>query len=193
MPIERAWDVDTAAKFAEMMEEIKAGIIEVAEEELVPGVVALGEKIPFVKNRRIVDLNPSTWATRLKSPRHKEGTGENEVQKVHSFLVGFGGITSVNEDNTTGGKSFTLRFLIDSYYEDEIGTDQDNPEKRHADEVHRLCYVLWMSRVLRRPGLVKRIVEFTERRGFAKMGDNVTRESLAELTVDLNAVPMIRP
>ena len=193
MPITRAWEADTPEKFAEIPEQIKDGILELLNDELVPPTVTVGEKIPRVRNRRIVEIEPTTWKGRLKSPRHLEGSGDDQVQKVHSYLVGYGGIVSQNDDNTVGGKSFQLRFLIDSYYEDEVGTDEDNPEKRHADEISRIVYKIWTSRTLRRPTFVKRIVDFSERRGFARMGDTVTRESLAELIVDTHAVPLPPP
>lgn len=191
--ITRAWEADTPAKFAEIPEQIKDGILELLEAELIPSSVTPGEMVPRVRNRRIVEVDPNTWRGRLKSPRHLVGTGDNEVQKVHSYLVGYGGIVAQNDDNTVGGKSFQLRFLIDSYYEDDIGTDSDNPEKRHAAEIARITYKLWISRTLGRPTFVKRIVDFSERRGFAKMGDTITRESLAELIVDTHAVPMPPP
>jgi hypothetical protein len=193
MPITSAWEANTPEKFAEIPEIVKAGILECLNGELVPLTVTPGEKIPAVKNRRIVDLDTGTWATRLKSDRHLEGTGDNTTRKVHCYLVGFGGIVAATDDNTVGGKSFQLRFLIDSYYEDEIGTDLDNPEKRHGEEISRITHVLWMSRTLKRPKFVKKIVDWSERRGFAKMGNNIMRESLAELIVDLHAVPMVTP
>lgn len=193
MPITRAWDVQNSDDFEELCEGVKDGIMEVLTGELVPVTVTPGEKVAKLKNRRIIDINPSTWANWLKSDRHVIGTGDDAVEKVHCYMVGYGGISSVNDDNTTGGKVFQVRFLIDSYYEDDSpATDADNAEKRHGAEVHRICYAIWMSRVLKRPGLVKKIVEFNERRGFAKMGDSITRESLAELTVDLNSVPNVR-
>lgn len=193
MPITRAWEANTPAKFAEIPEIVKEGILELLEEELVPSTVTPGEKIPKVKNRAIVEISPTTWAGRLLSDRNVEGTGDNLVEKVHTYMVGFRGIVSATEDNTTGGKSFQLRFSIDSYYQDEVGTDTDNPEKRHAAEIARILHALWMSRTLRRPTFVKRIVDFSERRGFAKMGELITRESLAEIAVDLHAVPMLPP
>ena len=45
-------DVDTPAKFAAMIKEVKLGILEVLNEELVPAVVTAGEKIPLLKNRQ---------------------------------------------------------------------------------------------------------------------------------------------
>lgn len=191
MPIISAWEANTPEKFAEIPEIVKEGILEILTTLLVPPLPAVpGEKVPEVKNRRVVELDPATWAGRLQSERHSEGTGDDKVDKVHCYMVGFGGITSANDDNTTGGKSFQLRFIIDSYYEDEIGTDDDNPEKSHGREVNMMANALWMSRTLNRPKFVKKIVDFSERRGFAKMGSTLTRESLAELVVDLHAVPM---
>lgn len=191
MPPEKAWDVNTPEQFAEMCEIIKEGILECLNQELVPETVVPGEKIPKVKNRRVIDLIPDTWAGKLKSDRHLAEDGK--TKKVHTYMVDFGGITSVNDDNTVGGKSFQLRFMIDSYYEDEIGTDADNPGKRHSEEVHRIVHKLWMSRTLKRPKFVKKIVDLSERRGFARMGQTLTRESLGELIVDLHAVRMVPP
>lgn len=190
--INSAWEADTDEKFAEIPEIVKEGIIEIVEEKLVtPLPIVQGEKIPKIWNRRTIDLVPDTWAGRLKSDRHLKLDGE---KAVHSFLVGYGGITSVTDDNTVGGKCFQLRFLIDSYYEEEIvGTNEDNPEKRHGTEISRIIHAIWMSRTLRRPKFVKKIVDWSERRGFARMGQTITRESLGELVVDLSAVPMVRP
>lgn len=187
-------DVVTPALFADLCEEVKLGIMEVLTAELVPALpVVPGEKVPVVKNRRIIDASPESWAAKLKSPRHIEGTGENTVEKVHAVMVGYGGLDTRSDDNTVGRKGFRLRFIIDSYYEDEIGEDDDNPEKRHAAEVARVAYVLFASRVLNRPGVVKRVVDFNERRGFTRMGESVMRESLGEVYVELNAVPLVKP
>ena len=183
-------DVDTPAKFAEMIEEVKLGILEVLTAELVPAGITVGEKIPLLKNRLIVDPVPDKFAARLRSKRHKEGTGSDVVEKVHAFMVGYGGIDTNNPDNTVGRKGFRLRFLIDSYYEDDIGTDADNAEKRHGAEIARVCFALFASRVLRRPGIVQRVADFQERRGFSPMGETVMRKSLGELYVVTKAVRM---
>lgn len=194
MPLEKAWDVDSPEDFAELLEAVKAGLQETITTVLIPeGEPQEGEKVPQIKNRRIVDVNPTTWANWLRSDRHKVGAGtEDEIDLVHCYMVGYAGITSVNDDNTTGGKSFRVSFTIDSYYADDIGSDDVNPEKSHGEEIAKMAYAIWMSRVLKRPGMVKKIVEFNETRGFAKMGDSITRESLAQLIVDLDAVPNIR-
>lgn len=200
MPYITASEVTTPAKLAEFIEEAKLGLLEVLNTELIPALpVVAGEKIPLVKNRRIIDLVPDKFASKLRSKRHIEGTGANAVEKVHAFTVGYGGIDediqseTGHGQTTVGHKQYRVRFLIDSYYEDEIGTDADNPEKRHAAEIARVAYALSTSRTLKRPGVVQRVGAFTERRGFARMGESMARESLAEVFVVLEAVPMIKP
>lgn len=192
MPL-NANDVTTPELFADMCEEVKAGILEVLNETLIPfGPPAPGEKLPKIKNRRIIDRNADAWAKKLRSNRHREGDPPNHVEKVHTFMVGYGGLATY-EGQSVGQKGFVLRFLIDSYYEDETGSDSDNPEKRHAREVAKAAYALFQSRVLKRPGLVKKIADFSERRGFTKMGETVVRESLGEVFVELQSVPLPRP
>lgn len=192
MPI-TANDVTTPAKLAEFCEEAKLGMLEVLNAELIPAVVTAGEKIPVLKNRRIIDTIPDKFASKLRSKRHIEGTGANQVEKVHAFMVGYGGLDTDVPQTTVGRKVYRIRFIIDSYYEDEIGNDLDNPEKRHAAEVARVAYALAASKVLRRPGIVHRVGDFIERRGFARMGESVMRESLGEVFVTLEAVPLVKP
>lgn len=189
--INSAWEANTSDKFAEIPEIVKEGILEILNGLLIPEEVEEGEKIPRIWNRRTVDLVPDTWAGRLSSDRHLKADG---LKAVHAFLVGFGGIESTTDDHTVGGKCFRLRFLIDCYYEEEnIGTNEDNPEKRQGIEISKMVHAIWMSRTLNRPRFVKKIVDWSERRGFARMGQTITRESLGELVVDLSAVPMITP
>jgi len=199
MPI-TANDVTTPAKLAEFIEEAKLGLLEVLNTELVPALpVVAGEKIPLVKNRRIIDEDLSKYAAKLRSKRHIEGTGTNAVEKIHTFMVGYGGLDediqgeTGHGQTTVGRKQYRVRFLIDSYYEDEIGTDADNPEKRHAAEIARVAYALSASRTLKRPGVVQRVGAFTERRGFATFGEGIARQSLAEVYVILEAVPLVKP
>lgn len=188
MPITNSEEVQDPDAFADLCESVKEGILEVISPQLIPaGPSVEGEKVPKVKNRRIMDLLPDKWAAKLQSKRHIVGGKE----KVHTFIVGYSGLASI-DGNTVGRKGFNLRFVIDSYYEDDTGSDQDNAEKRHAREVHKVAYALFQSRVLRRPGIVHKIVSFNERRGFAKMGDAMTRESLAEVVVELVPVPIPR-
>lgn len=205
MPELHADEVNTSALFAAMCEEVKAGLIEVIAAEIVPpGEPVEGEKVARLHSRRVIDTSPEAFASKMRSPRHVEQqpsgeAPENEgdpqpledVQRVHAYMIGFGGVSGDGEDQSTGRKAFRLRLLIDSYYEDYFGTDADNAETRHASEVHRLAFAIYASLNLRRPGLVFKISEFRERRGFSRMGANtMTRESLAEVIVDLRAVPL---
>lgn len=193
MPIV-ADDVDSPDKFADIGEEVKEGILEVLNATLIPaGAPVPGEKLPAIKNRRIMDNVPKTYGPKLESDRHKEGAAPNEVKKVHIFMVGYGGVDTLTESPTVGRKNFRMRFLIDSYYEDDIGTDADNAEKRHARELMKVAYALFASKVLNRPSIVERIIDFEERRGFVRVGERMTRESLGELFVRLKAVPLIKP
>lgn len=186
-------DVQSSELFAGFCEEAKQGIAEVLRKELIPeGAPVAGEKVPIVKNRRILTDTPQDWATLLRSERHKEGTGLNEVEKVHAFMVGYAGIDTDSEDNTVSQKSFRLRFVIDSYYENKVGSDTDNPEILHGREIHKIGYALVASRVCNRPGVVKKVVAFRERRGFTRLGEALMRESLAELIIELQPVPLVK-
>ncbi len=187
MPI-TAHEVDTPEKFADLCEEIKAGILEVIEETILPGAITAGEKVARVENRRIIDVGRE-YANKLRSERHK-ALEEESPDKVHAYMVGYGGIDTNIPSTTTGTKTFQLRFLIDSYYEDDIGTSDDNAEKRHAREVHMISYALFRNKVLNRPGIVHRVERWEERRGFATMGETMTRESLGELFVKILPIPL---
>lgn len=189
MPL--ADDVTNPEEFAELCEEVKEGILEVLNATLIPaGPPVVGEKLPAIKNRRIIDRVPATFASKLSSDRHLEGVGTDAVKKVHIFMVGYGGIDTDVPSPTVQRKNFQLRFLIDSYYEDDIGMDEDNAEKRHAAEVHKVAYALFASRTLNRPGIVQRVIGFSERRQFSAMGENIVRESLGEVLVLLKGVPI---
>jgi hypothetical protein len=199
MPYITASQVNTPAKLAEFVEEAKLGMLEVLNAELVPALPAVsGEKIPVVKNRRIIDLAPEDFASKLRSKRHVEGTSTNTIEKVHAFTVGYAGIDediqseTGHRQTTVGCKQYQVRFFIDSFYEDEVGTDTDNPEKRHAAEIARIAYALSTSRTLRRPGVVQRIGGFRERRGFVRMGEAVIRQSQVEISIILEPVPLVR-
>lgn len=185
-------DVQSSELFADFCEEAKEGIAEVLRKELIPEESVVGEKVPVIKNRRILTDTPQDWATVLRSERHKEGSGVNEVEKVHCFMVGYAGIDTDSEDNTVTQKSFRLRFVIDSYYENKVGSDNDNPELSHGREIHKIAYALVASRVCKRPGVVKKVVAFRERRGFTRLGEAVMRESLGELIIELQPVPLIK-
>jgi len=186
--------VGSPADFAELCEEVKAGIYEVLEETLIPaGAPQPGEQIPLLKNRRIVDQVPKTYATKLESDRHLVGDAPDQTKRIHIFWVGFGGIDTSIPSQTVTRKTFRLRFLIDSYYEDDIGLDDDNAEKRHASEVHKVAYALFASKVLKRPSVVEQVLDFEERRGFVRVGERMTRESLGEVFVKLKAVPLVKP
>lgn len=199
MPYIKASEVDTPAKLAELCEEAKLGLLEVLNAELIPVDVTPGEKIPVLRNRRIADYPSDKMAAPLRSKRHIEGTGDNAVEKVHAFTAGYGGIDEdieieVGHGPPSGGfKQYRIRFLIDSYYENEIGTNADNPEKRHAAEVARVAYAIAASRVLRRPGVVERIGKFRERRGFVRMGEAVIRDSVGEVFVVTCPVRIVKP
>lgn len=182
----------TEEEFADVCEYIKEGVLEVLNAALIPaGASVEGEKLPVIKNRLIVDRAPGKWAAKLQSDRHLEGAGDGQVKKVHAFMVGYGGLDNY-EDRTVGHIPFRLRFTIDSYYEDEVGTDADNPEKRHAREVAKVAFALYKSRTLNRPQVVKRVVGFRERRGLARMGETVVRESLGEVYIEIKPVPLAR-
>lgn len=192
MPYIHSHDVTTPARLAEYVEESKLGMLEVLTAELIPGTITPGEKIPFLRNRRIADYPSDRMAAPLRSKRHIAGVDENgkPIEKVHAFTVGYGGLDTDIPQTTVGHKQYRVRFLIDSYYENEMGTDVDNPEKRHAAEVARVAYALAKSKVLNRPGVVYKVGDFKERRGFVRMGEAVIRDSVAEVYVILEPVPI---
>lgn len=182
-------DVKSSDDFAELCECVKKGLIDTLTPELIPTAEPVeGEKVPKIKNRRIMDTTPETWAGKLESDRHKVGGKD----KIHTYMVGYAGINSV-DGGITARKGYQLRFVVDSYYENDIGSDADNAEKRHAREVHKISYAVFASPLLGIPGIVDRVIEFKERRGFAKMGTAMTRESLAEVVVQIRPVPLVKP
>jgi hypothetical protein len=177
----------TPSQFADVCESIKDGVLEVTTATLIPeGAPVEGEKLPTIKNRLVIDSDGRKWAAKLQSDRHKEESPEGEILKVHAFMIGFGGLDTY-EDKTVGHVPFRLRFTVDSYYEDEVGTDTDNSELWHAREIAMLAFALY------RPGVVKRVVGFHERRGLARIGKTVVRESLGEVYIEIKPAPLRPP
>jgi len=187
-------DVDSPEDFAALIREVKDGIMEVVTAVLIPaGPPQLGEKLPAIKNRRVLDQVPAKYASKVESDRHIVGTGANATKKIHMFMVGYGGLDTGFPSPTVGRKNFRLRFLIDSYYEDDIGTDTDNAEERHSEEFSKVAYALFASKVLNRPSVVEMVMDIQERRGFVRFGERMARESLCELFVKVKAVPLVKP
>lgn len=179
----------TPDQFADVCEDAKEGVLEIVNATLVPAITVSGEKVPIVKDRIVSDRDSHSWAAKLQSLRHLEGTGDNEVRKVHAFVVDFGGLDTY-QDMTVRHVPYRLRFTIDSYYEDETGITNDNPSIWHSREIAKLAQALYLSRTANRPATVKRVTGFTERRGLARIGETVVRESLAEVYLEIKPVPI---
>lgn len=195
----------TSEEFATLVESVKTKLADLIETELVPENETLGEKVPQVLRRLLVRRDGREWVAKLQSGRHLEVEvidGINTpVEKVHTFMIGHGGIDEYNPQNKDNRSNFwRLRFTIDSYYQDAVETDTDNPEKRHAAEVSRIAHLLKESRLkgdfrVPFPGVgnegsnaIYRVEGFRERRGLARMGDVLVRESLAEVFVLLQPI-----
>jgi hypothetical protein len=184
----------TPEGFADLCEEARQGLVKVIKDTVIPpGEPVEGEKLPEVFDRLIVDPDGDLWAAALTSERHVEvppGGGE-PVQKVHALMVGWGGLETYDEPSTNQA-GFRLRFVLDAYYEDEIGTNADNPEKWQAREIAMLAWSLLSSRTLGKPGIVLQVYAFRERRGVRRMGERRVRQSLGEVWVDLQPVTLKR-
>jgi hypothetical protein len=179
-------------------EAARQGLIEVIRETVIPpGEPQPGEKVAEVFDRLIVDSDGDQWAAALTSPRHVEqppleaGPDAQPVEKVHAVMVDAGGIETYEEPSTNQA-GFRLRFVLDAYYEDEIGTNADNPAKWQAREIAMLAWAILSSRTLNRPGIVLQVYAFRERRGLRRMGERKVRQSLGEVWVDLQPVTLKR-
>lgn len=180
----------TPEEFAAYVETIKDRVAALISGELVPSSSEVGEKVPAVHKRLIIDRNNEAWAARLRSDRHIETVSVDGVDQqepvVHAFMVGYGGIET-RPSSVVRTVAYNLRFTIDSYYQDVPGTDADNAEKNHGSEIFRATHVLMTTRPFGVAG-VARATEFRERRGLAKMGDTLVRESLGELWLELDPI-----
>jgi hypothetical protein len=178
----------TSAEFAQRIEDIKAAILTTVRTELIPSVVTIGERIPKVINRLIVERQADKWASKLTSSRDID---DQEKRRVHAVMVGYGGI-SPGPNNTVGSMVWRLRFTLDSYLQDEFGTDTDNAEKRHNDEITRMAFALRSTRHLGLPQWVRSVGQLSERRGLARMGEIMVRESLGEMVVELQPIHIVQ-
>lgn len=188
----------TPEGFADICEAAHEGLVEVVRAAVIPpGNTVPGERVPKVFGRLVVDPDANTWAAALTSERHVEqpppeaGPEAEPVEKVHAIMVGWGGIETYDEPSINQA-GFRLRFVLDAYYENEVGTDADNPEKWSAREISMLAWSILANRTLNRPGIVVSIYAFRERRGLRPMGERRVIQSLGEVWVDLQPVTLKR-
>lgn len=192
MPVSIPGGTLTPKQFAEdVCTPIKNGIIQVITDILIPsGPPVEGEKLPIIKNRLMIDNSANTkWAVRLSSPRDIELINSKPVPRVHAVLVAFGGLSEYVE-NTVGHVGLRLRFTIDSYYQEWLGTDEDNADIRHNNEIAMTALALYQSKTLGYPNIVKRVLGFNERRALVRMGETIVRESLGEFYVEIMPAPL---
>lgn len=182
-----AKDVTTPAAFAQATREVKAAMVALLNAQLVPeGEPQPGERVPFIANRAIVNADRGEpWAGDLRSARHVEGGN----RKVDTFGVAYAGLQT-REGSRVGRKGFTLRFVIFSYVEDDVGTNADNAEEFQNEQIARVVYALYQGRNLGIGGLVDKLGDFRERRGTIPMGTTLVKQSLGEVFVHLKPVPV---
>lgn len=184
-----AQEITSSVEFAQMCEDVKQAIFEIVVLELVPVLPAVvGERVPKVVPMLLFDKDDNIWAGMLRSNRHKVTVASKQVEKIHCYMVGYGGIANY-ANNTNRTMPFAQRFVVISYYQDDAGTAESNAEKAHGFEMARLAYALNNTPNLNMPGVVVRTVEYRERREMTRIGDNQVREGVIEFFVELQPVP----
>lgn len=183
---------DTPQEFVAWVESIKDRLHAMVTNRLVPAVITPNERVPLILKRNTVDRNPSVWAARLRSPRHVVTVAGEAQEMVHAFMIGYGGIATLASDagrtgTTVGSRSYRLRFTIDSYYQEIPGTDDDNSELWHNQEILFVVDKLVNERPFGVPG-VGMVERWSESRGLTQFGDTPARESLGECYLDTDPI-----
>ena len=178
----------TPQELVNLTKAIKVRMVEIVTGVLVPEAVVPGEKTPKIIPRLIIDPNYKAWANKLKSPRHKVTENGVELEKVHSVMVYYKGIQDYL-DKTVRSMPWKLAFGIDNFYQDDPGTDEDNPEDHHNAEITLAAAALWSARPFGVPK-VKSVVSFKEGRGLTTMGDYMVRQSMGTAIVELEPLQL---
>lgn len=181
----------TPAETEALFKSIKTGFANIIKAELIPaGPVVVGEKIPLVLPRLVVDPNHRAWAAKLASPRHIVDT----IPQVHAIMIGSGGEEQLTT-KSVGTVDYRLRWSLTAYYQEYPGTDNDNAEDNLAGEIARIAALFVGRRNKSMPDSIKsnvlRIHGFKQRKGLARMGIVFVRTSIGEFYTDLQPIDKV--
>lgn len=174
----------TPEELVALSEQVNARIYQLISDELVPVPITLGERVPKVLDRLVVDSDHTAWANMLRSDRHVEKQSGIDVKQVHAIMIYPKGIRDY-PDNTVRSMSWQLDFGIDNFYQDYPGKAGDNPAFRQNKEIMLVAAILWSARPFGVVG-VKQVIGFRETRVLSRMGDTMVRQSMSVCTIRLN-------
>jgi hypothetical protein len=173
----------TLEQLVELTEQVNARLYQIISAKLVPVGVTVGEKVPKIFDRLVVDSDHKAWANMLRSDRHVENQTGQDVKQVHAVMIYPKGMRDY-PDNTVRSMAWELSFGIDNFYQDYPGIINDNPGFRQNKEIVLIAAALWSTIPFGVTG-VKRIVGWRETRVLSRMGDVMVRQSMAIVTLRL--------
>lgn len=174
----------TPAELVLLTEQVNSRLYQYVVDTLVPPVPVLDERVPKVYDRLVVDSDHRAWAPMLKSPRHVETQGGEDVEQIHCVMVYPKGIRDY-PDNTVRSMPWQLDFGLDNFYQDYPGKTDDNPAFRQNKEIILVAATLWSARPFGVQG-VRNVVALREMRVLSRIGDVMVRQSMTTVTIRLH-------